>query len=153
MDIREDDLTHPQTLELVRIHLQGMHSNTPPEHVFALDLSGLKTEGVTVWTLWQDGKALGMGALKKLDGRVGEIKSMRTHPDYLRQGVAARLLEHILVEARQRQLTQLSLETGTSDAFEPAVALYRHYGFRSGAAFADYEANEFSQFFHLLLPN
>jgi putative acetyltransferase len=40
-DIREDDLSGDPTRELLRLHLQGMHANSPPGHVFALDLSGL----------------------------------------------------------------------------------------------------------------
>ena len=78
MDIREDDLSHPQTIALLRLHLAGMHANSPPGHVFALDLSGLKTPDITVWTLWRDDRALGIGALRQLDAQGGEIKSMRT---------------------------------------------------------------------------
>jgi putative acetyltransferase len=151
LDIREDDLTSPETLELLRIHLRGMHANSPPGHVFALDLSGLKTPDVTVWTLWRDREAAGIGALKQIDADIGEIKSMRTHPKHLRSGVAAALLEHIIIVARQRKLKQLSLETGSGEAFEPALALYRRYGFHKGLAFSDYVASDFNHFLHLQL--
>ncbi len=76
---------------------------------------------------------------------------MRTHPDYLRRGVAAALLEHIIAQARQLGLTRLSLETGSGPAFEPALALYRRRGFADGDAFADYERSTFNQFLHLRL--
>jgi putative acetyltransferase len=151
MKIREDDLSHQQIIELLRLHLAGMHENSPPGHVFALDLSGLKTPDVTVWTLWNEDRAVGIGALKQHDANVGEIKSMRTHPEALRQGVATRLLEHIIAVARERGLQQLSLETGSGDSFEPALALYRRYGFQNGPAFAEYEASDFNQFLHLAL--
>lgn len=151
MDIREDDLTAPQVLDLLRLHLQGMHASSPPGHVFALDLSGLKAPGITVWTVWREGQAAGIGALKQLDAATGEIKSMRTHPDHLRRGVAARLLDHIIAQARQRGLRTLSLETGSGEAFEPALALYRRRGFRNGPAFAEYEPSDFCQFLHLSL--
>jgi putative acetyltransferase len=153
MNIREDDLSHPQTIELLRLHLAGMHDNSPPGHVFALDLSGLKTPDVTVWTLWRNERAIGIGALKQHDAQIGEIKSMRTHPDALRQGVGAKLLEHIILVARQRSMEQLSLETGSGASFEPALALYRRYGFENGPAFADYEDSEFNQFLHLRLAD
>ena len=74
---------------------------------------------------------------------------MRTHPDFLRQGVARRLLEHIIAQARGRGVRRLSLETGSGVAFEPALALYRARGFASGAAFGDYAASTFNQFLHL----
>jgi putative acetyltransferase len=91
------------------------------------------------------------GALKQLDAHAGEIKSMRTHPDYLRRGVAAALLEHIINQARARGLHRLSLETGSGLAFEPALALYRRHGFVNGAAFSDYQKSDFNQFLHLKL--
>ena len=74
---------------------------------------------------------------------------MRTHPDHLRQGVAAALLEHVVTEARARGLVRLSLETGSGEAFEPALALYRRRGFVNGEPFGDYLPSAFNQFLHL----
>lgn len=151
MDIRVDDLSHEKTRELLRLHLQGMHANSPPGHVFALGLSGLQVPEVTVWSAWKGDEICGIGALKQLDAGSGEIKSMRTHPRYLRQGVGAALLERIIEEAGRRNLRRLSLETGSGPAFEPALGLYRKRGFVDGEAFADYVRSEFNQFLHLRL--
>jgi len=151
IEIRKDDLSSAATLELLRLHLAGMHANSPPGHVFALDLSGLKAPNVTVWSAWTSEKVCGMAALKLLDSASGEVKSMRTHPDHLRQGVGAALLEHVIGEARARGLRRLSLETGQGPAFEPALALYRRHGFSDGEAFADYVRSPFNQFLHLQL--
>ena len=151
MEIRKDDLSSAATRQLLRLHLAGMHASSPPGHVFALDLSGLQAPGVTVWSVWKDENICGIGALKQLDGASGEIKSMRTHPDHLRQGVAAALLEHIVREARARGFRRLSLETGSGPAFEPALALYRRRGFDDGGPFADYARSDFNQFLHLVL--
>jgi len=151
MDIRVDDLSSDATRDLLRLHLAGMHANSPPGHVFALDLSGLQVPEVTVWTAWKDDDICGIGALKQLDADSAEVKSMRTHPRYLRQGVGAALLERIIDEARTRSLRRLSLETGQGPAFEPALALYRKRGFVNGEAFADYVRSEFNQFLHLTL--
>jgi putative acetyltransferase len=150
-EIREDDLSGEQTLALLRLHLAGMHANSPAGSVFALDLSGLKAPGVTVWTAWSDRAIAGIAALKHLGDGSGEIKSMRTHPDHLRQGVAAALLEHIIEAARARGMRRLSLETGSGPAFEPALLLYRRRGFVDGEAFADYRRSSFNQFLHLEL--
>lgn len=151
MHIRLDDLSNPATQALLRLHLSGMHANSPPGHVFALDLSGLKAPNVNVWSAWNGDDICGIGALKQLDSNEGEIKSMRTHPDYLRRGVAAALLEHMIDEARRRGLRRLSLETGSGDSFEPALALYRRRGFVNGEAFSDYQKSDFNQFLHLQL--
>jgi putative acetyltransferase len=153
MQIRKDDLSSAATRELLRLHLAGMHANSPPGHVFALDLSGLQAPGVTVWTAWNGDEICGMAALKQLDGGGGEVKSMRTHPAHLRGGVGAALLEHIIKEARARGLRRLSLETGRGPAFGPALALYRRRGFVDGEAFADYVQSPFNQFLHLTLSS
>ena len=128
-----------------------MHANSPAGSVFALDLSGLKAPDVTVWTAWVGPQIVSVGALRELANATGELKSMRTHPDYCRRGAAAAMLEHIIVVAKKRGLTQLSLETGSGEVFEPALALYRKRGFKEGDAFADYVRSPFNQFFHLQL--
>ena len=149
--IQEDDLSGEGTLALLALHLQGMHTNSPPGRVSALDLSGLKVPGVSVWSVRAGDQVIGIGALKKLYSDGGEVKSMRTHPDHLRQGVATVLLDHMIATARARGWTRLSLETGGGPAFEPALALYRHRGFVDGEAFGDYKRNAFSKFLHLAL--
>ncbi|GAA0362459.1 GNAT family N-acetyltransferase [Bowmanella denitrificans] len=148
-NIIQADFNHPQVLELLRLHLQGMQQNSPAGHVFALDLSGLQQPDISLYCLWNGEQACGIGALKALDQQSGEIKSMRTHPNWLKQGVARQLLEHIIYEARQRGYQRLMLETGSGEAFEPAIRLYQRYGFVSGPAFADYVKSPFNQFFQL----
>lgn len=128
-----------------------MHANSPAGSVFALDLTGLQAPAVTVWTLWVVDAVAGIAALKDLGNGTGEIKSMRTHPNFLRRGFAAALLDHIVTVARARGMRRLSLETGSGPAFEPALTLYRGRGFVEGAAFADYEKSTFNQFMHLSL--
>ena len=149
--IRPDDLSGADTRALLALHLAGMQGSSPPGSVFALDLSGLLQPGVTVWSAWRGDAVAGIGALKVLDAGSAEIKSMRTHPDHLRQGVAATLLDHIVAEARARGLARLSLETGSGPDFAAALALYRARGFVSGEPFSDYVPSAFNQFLHLSL--
>ena len=148
LEIRQDDLSGEQVRALLAIHLAGMHANSPADGVSALDLSGLQAPGVTVWTVWTGGEITGVGALKELGDRAGELKSMRTHPDHLRKGVAAALLDFMIAEARSRGLIRLSLETGSGPAFEAAHALYRSRGFAEGAVFSNYQRSTFNRFFH-----
>ncbi len=150
-DIRLDDLSGAATRSLLAIHLAGMHSSSPTGSVFALDLAGLQMPNVTVWSLWRSEVPIAIGALKELGDGTGEVKSMRTHPDYLRQGAATRLLDHIIAAARMRRLCRLSLETGSGPAFEAALALYRKRGFHPGPAFGHYTKSDFNQFMHLIL--
>jgi putative acetyltransferase len=150
-DIREDDLSAEQVRDLLALHLADMHENSPPGSVFALDLSGLQVAGVTVWTAWRGARVASVGALKMLADGNGEVKSMRTHPDFLRMGAAASILETVIAAASARGARRLSLETGRGQAFEPALALYRRRGFQGGAAFSTYRESDFNQFLHLEL--
>lgn len=142
---------HPQVRDLISFHLQRMQASSPPGSVFALDFSGYDNPALTLWGAWRDAALAGMIALQRLDGGIGEIKSMRTHPGHLRLGVAQSLLEHLINTARAEGLVRLSLETGSGKAFEPALALYRRRGFANGPAFGGYEASDFNQFLHLEL--
>ncbi len=146
MEIKVDDLSGPEVHELLREHLRDMHLHSPPESVHALDLGALRRPEITFWTARAGGELLGCAALKELDSRHGEIKSMRTSSAHLRRGVASRLLEHILGEAARRGYARLSLETGSADAFWPARRLYERFGFAYCGPFADYVEDPHSVF-------
>lgn len=138
MRIREDDLRGAEVRDLLGEHLADMCAVTPPESVHALDLEALRAPGLTFWSAWEGASLVGCGALKELDARRGEIKSMRTARAHRRRGVAARMLEHLVEEARRRGYERLLLETGSLPAFAPARALYARHGFEERGPFADY---------------
>jgi putative acetyltransferase len=146
MDIRVDDLKGPEIIQLLQEHLYSMTLHSPPESIHALDIEKLRKPDITFWTVWQSSELMGCGALKELDPKHGEIKSMRTASAHLRKGVAAALLTHILEEARKRSYRKLSLETGSAGAFAPARSLYTRFGFKFCSPFADYVEDPFSVF-------
>jgi putative acetyltransferase len=146
MDIRVDDLSSPQIFQLLREHLRGVALHSPPESIHALDLDALRKPEITFWSAWQDAELMGCGAIKELDARHAEIKSMRTASLHLRKGVAAALMRHILDEARRRSYQRLSLETGSMEAFAPARHLYANFGFKPCGPFADYVEDPYSVF-------
>ena len=115
-----------------------MRQISPPESTHALPIEGLRKPDVAFWSAWENGELLGCGALKELDAEHGEIKSMRTSSRHRRKGVAKRMLDHIVGEAARRGYSRLSLETGASEAFEPARQLYARAGFTLCAPFANY---------------
>ena len=71
---------------------------------------------------------------------------MRTARAHLRKGVAARMLQHIISEARSRGYQRLSLETGSQDGFAPARALYAQHEFDFCGPFGDYKEDPHSVF-------
>lgn len=144
--VRPDDLSSAEAQALIAEHLAGMQGNSPPGHVNALALEGLRAPSVTVWTAWLDGTLCGCGALKELDATSGEVKSMRTRAAFARRGVGQAILDTIVATARERGYRQLMLETGTGAAFEAAHSLYRRNGFERCGAFGDYRATDFNVF-------
>ncbi|ALH82666.1 GNAT family N-acetyltransferase [Sphingopyxis macrogoltabida] len=144
--IVEDDLSGAPIRALLEQHFAGMLANSPAGSCHFLDFEGLRAGGVTFWSIHKGDALAGCGALKQLDPGHGEIKSMRTADAFLRQGVAARMLEHVVATARSRGLARLSLETGSGPAFAPALALYARHGFEECGPFADYKPDPFSRF-------
>jgi putative acetyltransferase len=151
MQIRVDDLSTPVVVALLREHLDDMARHSPPESIHALDVAGLQTPGTTFWTIWDGADLAGCGALRELDPHHGEVKSMRTAAAYLRRGVAATMLRHVVAQSRLRGYHRLSLETGSADAFAPARRLYEGFGFTACAPFGDYVPDRHSTFLTLEL--
>ena len=153
MEIRPDNLADERVLALLRLHLETIAPTAPAESRHALDLDALRQPDITFWCLW-DGEALaGFGALKRLSPEHAEIKSMRTAPGYLRRGVAARMLTHIIDTARQRGFATLSLETGSMAFFKPAHELYESFGFMRCGPFGNYKPDPLSLFMTMALPS
>ena len=146
MEIRRDDLTDPDVIALLQEHLRCMAMVSPPESRHALDLDGLRQPDVTFWSIWDGSELAGCGALKELDAAHGEIKSMRTSYAYQRRGVAARVLQHLMEEAKRRGYRRVSLETGSMEYFEPARRLYARFGFSYCAPFGSYREDPNSCF-------
>ena len=138
MKIKVGDLSHPQVIKLLRSHLQSLATLSPPESMHALGIEALKKPDITFWSVWDGDELMGCGALKQLDPQHGELKSMRTAAAYLRKGMASRLLEHMIAEAKRRKYRRLSLETGARSDFKPAHGLYAKFGFQLCGPFGDY---------------
>jgi putative acetyltransferase len=151
MRIELDDPTAPDVAALLAEHLRDMHAQSPPGSVHALDAGALKAPSVTFWSVRDGDLLLGCGALKALDARHAEVKSMRTPRALRRRGAGRALLEHLVRVARERGYDRLSLETGSMDAFEPARRLYERAGFVRCGPFGDYRDDPNSVFMTLVL--
>ncbi|WP_121118980.1 GNAT family N-acetyltransferase [Croceibacterium ferulae] len=147
-----DDLTGSAVVALLRFHLDEMHRWSPPGSVHAMPVERLRQPDVSFYSAWDGDTLAAVGALRQLDERRGELKSMRADPAWRGRGAGQAILLHLLAEARGRGLTWLGLETGRTEPFHPAVALYRKHGFTSCEPFGDYVADDFSQCLELVLP-
>lgn len=151
LTIAEDDLTDPDVRALVQLHLAAMHGASPPDKVHALPVERLRAGGVTFFVARSEGVVAAMGAIREIEPGHGEVKSMRVAPAFLRQGLGEAMLLHLLGVARARGYARVSLETGRTAPFTPAIALYRKHGFAECPAFADYVSDGFSQCLTLAL--
>lgn len=146
-----DDLSDPRIHEFLEQHIQDMNSVSPPESKHALDIDDLRMSDITFWSVWDQNNLVGCGALKELDSSHAEIKSMRVSPALRGQGIATKLLDHILSQAIIKGYRALSLETGSMAFFEPARKLYENFGFRYCPPFASYKEDPNSVFMTLTL--
>lgn len=144
--IQRDSPLAAEVLPLLQRHLEMMWATSPPESVHALDPVALAAADVTFFTLREGDAVLGMGALRQIDSRHGEIKSMHVVAEARGRGLARLLLDHLVAEARAAGYGRLSLETGVEAAFAPARALYARAGFMPCPPFEGYTIDPNSVF-------
>ena len=146
-EFRPGDLDAEDVRRLLAFHFEQMRSTSPPEACHVLPIDGLRTPDIRFWSLRENGRLLGVGALKELSSDHGEIKSMRTAPQALGRGVGTAMLHHIVAEASRRGYKRLSLETGSTEPFAAALRLYKREGFVPCGPFGDYADTPFTRFF------
>lgn len=151
MRITKGDFSDPRVVDLLHVHLSSARAETAPGSAHALDLAGLQSPGISFWTIWDGDTLMGVGALKRLSADHGEVKSMHTAGSARRRGVGKAMLRHIIATARESGMSRLSLETGSWEYFQPALALYRRHGFVECPPFADYAPDPNSVFMSLAL--
>jgi putative acetyltransferase len=149
--LNEGELDFADVKDLLASHVESMRQSSPPDACHVLPADGLQHPSITFFSLRESGRLLGVGALKELDRRHGEVKSMRTARHALGTGVGKAMLTHIVATARTRGYDLLSLETGSTEPFAAALHLYERFGFAPCGPFADYRPSPFTRFFTLAL--
>ncbi|HEX6287273.1 MAG TPA: GNAT family N-acetyltransferase [Acidimicrobiia bacterium] len=146
-----DDPRREDIVALLQRHLEFARGVTPPEDVHALDLDGLLDPKVTFFSLRDDGRLLGIGAIKELGEGHMELKSIHTAEEARGNGVGRTVVNHLLSVAAERGARRVSLETGSMEAFAPSRALYARVGFVECDPFGDYNPSRSSTFMTLAL--
>lgn len=150
-EITQDNPAAADVRALLARHLEFTTATSPPEDMHALDADGLLDPAVTFFSFRRDGELLGVGALKRLDGRHAELKSMHTVAAARGAGIGRAIVEHLVGVARERGYRRVSLETGSMAEFAPARALYASTGFVPCEPFGDYRRSRNSTFMTLAL--
>ena len=66
MHVQVDDPARPDVCALLEEHLREMYELSPPESVHALDVSRLKSDDITFWSVRDGDQLLGCGSLNQL---------------------------------------------------------------------------------------
>ena len=143
----QGELDQADVQALLALHFASMRAQSPPEACHVLPAQRLHAADISFWTLREEGRLLGVGALKELAPDHGEVKSMRTAPEALGRGVGRAMLHHLVREARRRGYDALSLETGSTAEFAAALRLYESEGFVPCGPFGGYVDTPFTRFF------
>ena len=141
MQIHRDDPSRPDIVALLQQHFAVAQEHGDPETVHAFDNQELRSHDVLFFSARDNGELLGIGALRGLDDRHYEIKSMYTAASARRRGVGTALLEQLIATACDVGAERVSLATGTMDALAPARGLYQRMGFVECEPFGDYSAD------------
>lgn len=149
--ITQESPLQPGLSDLMARHTHAMHADTPPESIHMLDAAALAGPEILFFVMREDGRPVGMGALKWFGSAQGELKSMHVLSELRGRGLARRMLDHLVAQARAAGMHRLSLETGTQDSFLPARSLYESAGFVACPPFADYRPDPMSAFMTLSL--
>lgn len=146
-DPRDDDVR-----ALLERHLAFTAAESPPEDRHALGVDALVDAGLVFVSFRdEDGRVLGVGAIKDLGGGHAELKSMHTAHEARGRGVGRAILAHLLDVARSRGWRRVSLETGSMASFAPAHRMYAAAGFEPCGPFGDYRPSVNSSFMTLEL--
>ena len=132
---------------LMARHTEAMHADTPPESIHMMDASQLARPGIRFFVMRDGGVPVGMGAFKVLtDPAHAEIKSMHILAEVRGRGLAQRMLDHLVAEAKVDGIRRLSLETGAQPSFAAARRLYEAAGFAYCPPFEGYVPDPNSAF-------
>ena len=97
----EGNFDNAEVNELLTKHFIELRAASPEGSAHVLDIPGLKAKSIKFWSLWNDEKLIGCGALKFLDKQHGEFKSIRIHDNFRNKGQGLNVINHLINEAKK----------------------------------------------------
>ena len=149
----EGNFDNLEVNELLTKHFIELRAASPEGSAHVLDIPGLKVTSIKFWSLWQNDMLMGCGALKFLDEKHGEFKSIRIHDNFRKQGNGLNVINHLIDEAKKLNVKQLSIETGAGVFFKPARKLFKQCGFEICQPFAHYKEDVNSVYLTKIINN
>ena len=137
----EGNFDNPEVDELLRKHFIELRSVSPAGSTHVLDIDGLKNPSIKFWSLWENEKLMGCGALKFLNESHGEFKSIRVADQYRGKGYGKKIISHLIAEAKELKIKKISIETGSGEFFKSARRLFKNFGFEKCEPFSHYKTD------------
>ena len=135
----EGNFDNSEVDKLLRKHFIELRSVSPAGSTHVLDIDGLKDPSIKFWSLWENEKLMGCGALKFLNENHGEFKSIRVANQYRGKGYGKRIINHLIAEAKELKIKKISIETGSGEFFKSARKLFKKSGFKECEPFSHYK--------------
>lgn len=143
VEVSPDD---PRLRPLFEAHLTLMRSWSPACSVHAMEADELADTDARFFAVLEGDDAIAMGAIKRISGAHGELKSMHVRADRRGSGLADQMVDTLIAAAVEMGIGRVSLETGSQEPFAPARALYGRHGFTSCGPFEGYGPDPHSFF-------
>ena len=149
----EGNFDNPEVNQLLTKHFIELRAASPEGSAHVLDIPGLKEPSIKFWSLWEENKLMGCGALKFLNKQHGEFKSIRIHDNFRGKGMGVKIINHLIEVAKKLDIKKISIETGAGAFFLPARKLFVKCGFKPCAPFAHYRDDINSLYLSKLIDN
>ena len=145
----EGNFDNPEVDKLLRKHFIELRSVSPAGSTHVLDIDGLKNPNIKFWSLWENEKLMGCGALKFLNENHGEFKSIRVADQYKGKGYGQKIITHLIAESKKLKIKKISIETGSGKFFKSARILFKNFGFKKCEPFSHYKNDPNSCYMNL----
>jgi putative acetyltransferase len=141
LSVSAESFDSPDARRLIAALDGGLSQLYPPEQRFGPNLKAEHLQGGQgAFLVARDGdRAVGCGAIRRLNPTTAELKRMFVEPEYRGLGVGWALLASLEAAARHLGVQRLVLETGIYQ--EAAIALYRRAGYRQVDCWGEYASS------------
>lgn len=134
----ESNFEDPEVNQLLKKHFVELRSVSPKGSTHVLDIEGLQNKNIKFWSIYENHKLIGCGALKFLDSNHGEFKSIRVADSFRKKGYGKKVISVLFEKSKELGINKISVETGSGEFFLPARRLFEEFGFEECEPFGHY---------------
>ncbi len=148
INIVRTDSRNPDFVALVKLLDTDLAERDGKDHPFYAQFNRIDTIKYVV-VVYNDGRAVGCGALKEFAPDTMEVKRMFTLPGERGRGIATTILSELETWAREMVCTKCILETGKKQP--EAIGLYSKHGYKIIPNYGQYAGVENSVCFEKVI--